>query len=137
MSLLHGDLNALNVLTPKTSERPVYFLDRQPFDWSLTYGVAAYDLAYFLVWWPTEVRTTHEASILRRWHASIQQEDYSWEQTRADWKLCVEQCLHIPLEWCAEPQTATKMRWLWERQLTRIRAALVMPTKLEGTIVDP
>jgi len=75
------------------------------------------------------VRIAHEALILRRWHTRIEQEDYSWEQTRADWKLCVEQCLHIPLGWCAEPHTATKMRWLWERQLTRIRAALAAATK--------
>ena len=57
MSLLHGDLNPTNILTPKTADTPVYFLERQPFDWSLTYGLGAYDLAYFLViWWPEDIR---------------------------------------------------------------------------------
>ena len=57
MSLLHGDLNPTNVLTPSGHEGPPYFLDRQPFDWSLTYGVAASDLAYFMIpWWPEQER---------------------------------------------------------------------------------
>jgi hypothetical protein len=125
MSLLHGDLNSMNVLTPKTDVSPVYFLDRQPFHWSLTYGVAAYDLAYFLVlWWPERIRKACESQILRRWHENVEQESYSWEEAQADWKLSVEQCLHVPLEWCAKPQTVEKMRWLWEAQLGRVRAAL-------------
>ena len=67
-SLLHGDLNSTNILTPKNAESPVYFIDRQPFDWSLTYGLAVYDLAYFLIlWWPEDARAAHEATILRRW----------------------------------------------------------------------
>jgi hypothetical protein len=35
MTLLHGDLNSMNILAPKSADQPVYFLDRQPFDWSL------------------------------------------------------------------------------------------------------
>jgi hypothetical protein len=129
MSLLHGDLNSMNVLTPKTADRPVYFLDRQPFDWSLTYGVAVYDLAYFLVlWWPQDARSAHEAAIFRRWYDTVEQEGYGWEQARADWKISVEQCLHTPLEWCSKPRTVKKMRWLWELQLQRVKAAMANPT---------
>jgi len=125
MSLLHGDLNPMNVLTPRSAETPVYFLDRQPFDWSLTYSVAAYDLAYFLIlWWPTELRADHEAAIFRHWFDTIDQDNYSFEEARADWKISVEQCLHVPLEWCSKPHTAEKMRWLWEMQLARVSQAL-------------
>ena len=124
MSLLHGDLNSTNILTPKNAEAPVYFLDRQPFDWSLTYGLASYDLAYFLViWWPQELRSAHEAVILRHWYEAIGQPGYSWEQAQSDWALSVEQCLHVPMEWCSKPETAEKMRWLWELQLARVQAA--------------
>jgi hypothetical protein len=124
MSLLHGDLNSMNVLTPQTADRPVYFLDRQPFDWSLTYGVAVYDLAYFLVlWWPQDARSAHAAAILRRWYQTVAREEYSWEQARDDWHIAVQQCLHTPLEWCSKPQTVKKMRWLWELQLHRVTAA--------------
>ena len=129
MSLLHGDLNSMNVLTPKADTRPVYFLDRQPFEWSLTYGVAAYDLAYFLVlWWPESIRVACETPILRCWYENVEQEGYSWEEAQADWRISVEQCLHVPLEWCSKPQTAEKMRWLWEIQLARVKAALADST---------
>lgn len=123
-SLLHGDLNSSNILTPKDSESPVYFLERQPFDWSLTYGLAAYDLAYFLIlWWPEEIRQAHEAEIVRRWWEAFAQAGYSWEQALSDWKLSVEQCLHVPLEWCSKPKTVETMRWLWSFQLARVQAA--------------
>ena len=124
MSLLHGDLNSTNILTPQNADAPVYFLDRQPFDWSLTYGLAAYDLAYFLIiWWPEDLRRAHEGAILRRWYEALGQPDYSWQQAQSDWRLSVEQCLHVPLEWCSKPETAEKMRWLWEWQLVRILSA--------------
>lgn len=125
MTLLHGDLNSTNVLTPKNADAPVYFLDRQPFDWSLTYGLAAYDLAYFLVlWWPEADYAAHSDAILRRWYEALGQPDYSWEQAQADWQLSVEQCLHVPIEWCASPETTEKMRWLWSFQLARVEHAL-------------
>jgi Ser/Thr protein kinase RdoA (MazF antagonist) len=72
MSLLHGDLNPTNVLTPRTADSPVYFLDRQPFEWSLTYGVAVSDLAYFMIpWWPEQARHECEHTVLRHWYESL------------------------------------------------------------------
>ena len=125
MTLLHGDLNSMNILTPKSGDRPVYFLDRQPFDWSLQYGVAVSDLAYMLVlWWPNEARRLYEEAILRRWYESVGTEEYSWDEALADWLLSVEQCLHVPLEWCSKPDTLDRMRWLWEIQLDRVKNAL-------------
>jgi thiamine kinase-like enzyme len=128
MTLLHGDLNPGNILTQKTADSPdlpVYFLDRQPFDWSLTYGLALYDLAYcFAVWWPTDIFKAHETEILRCWHTTLEQPNYTWEMVETDWRLCLEQMLHVPMEWCADTETMTKMRWVWEPQLARIQAAL-------------
>ena len=127
MSLLHGDLNSTNVLTPKDSEALVVFLDRQPFAWSLTHGLAVHDLAYFLVlWWPEDMRRVCEASIVKAWHAALGQPDYAWQRVQQDWALSVEQCLHVPLEWCSKPDTLARMRWLWEMQLGRVRAAMAL-----------
>lgn len=125
MSLLHGDLNPTNVLTPMQAEGPVYCLDRQPFDWSLTYGLAVYDLAYATVpWWPEATFREHQQAILRHWHEQLDQPDYSWKQAQQDWRLSVAQCLDVPLEWCSKAETLTTMRWLWEAQLQRIEAAM-------------
>ncbi len=124
MSLLHGDLNPTNILTPKDAQSPVYFLDRQPFDWSLTYGVAVADLAYFMIpWWPQPTRQACEHIVLRQWYEALDRDEYSWDEALADWRLSVEQCLHVPMEWCSKPGTVDSMRWLWEAQFQRISSA--------------
>lgn len=85
LTLLHGDLNSMNILTPKGDNSPVFFIDRQPFDWSLTYALAIHDLAYFLVlWWPEEMRMAHEAEIIRCWHREVGDPSYKWPQAIAD-----------------------------------------------------
>jgi len=125
MSLLHGDLNPTNILTPTRAEAPVCFLDRQPFDWSLTYGVAVSDLAYFMIpWWPEPTRRECELAVLRHWHEALDRPDYSWSEALADWRLSVEQCLHVPMEWCSKAGTLESMRWLWEAQFARVQSAL-------------
>lgn len=125
MSLLHGDLNSTNVLTPRDAEYPVYFLDRQPFDWSLTYGVAVSDLAYFMIlWWPEQAQRDCGVSVLRHWYDALEKSDYTWQDAKADWRLSVEQCLNVPMEWCSNEKTLVDMRWLWEIQFSRIEAAL-------------
>ncbi|MBP6674268.1 MAG: phosphotransferase [Vitreoscilla sp.] len=124
MSLLHGDLNPTNILCPRTGPGPMYFIDRQPFDWSLTYGLAVSDLAYLVaIWWPIETRRALQWLVLRAWHTALNQPAYTWAMAQADWRLSVLQCLCVPLEWCAKPDTALPMRWLWEAQLTRILSA--------------
>jgi hypothetical protein len=125
MSLLHGDLNPTNILTPVGKPTPLYFLDRQPFDWSLTYGVAVSDLAYLMIpWWPEETRKACEFLVLRRWYDALKAPEYSWDEARMDWRLSVEQCLHVPMEWCSKPTTLESMRWLWQAQFSRIQNAL-------------
>jgi hypothetical protein len=126
MSLLHGDLNATNVLTPNGADAPVYFLDRQPFDWSLSYGVAVSDLAYFMIpWWSEQARRACAPAVLRHWYDALDQPSYSWADAQADWRLSVEQCLHVPIEWCSKVDTLERMRWLWQGQLVRVQAALL------------
>ena len=123
------DLNPTNVLTPRTADCPVYFLDRQPFEWSLTYGVAVSDLAYFMIpWWPEQARHECEHTVLRHWYESLGMPDYSWNEAQADWRLSVEQCLNVPLAWCSKAATLDNMRWLWEVQFSRVRNALARPS---------
>lgn len=134
-SLLHGDLNPTNILTPVAADDamqsstpaaahpPVYFLDRQPFDWSITYGVAAADLAYAIVpWSPPEFTHAHAWAIVAHWHRCLGVPGYSRGQAWADWTLGVEHCLGVPIEWCTDADGAQRMRWLWEAQLHRVLA---------------
>ena len=135
MSLLHGDLNPTNLLTPRGAETPVYFLDRQPFAWSLTYGLAVADLAYFMIpWWPEPARRQWELPVLRHWHASLGKPGYSFSEAQADWRLSVEQCLHVPLQWCARETTLQSMRGLWELQFARVQDALATPCEAVGSV---
>lgn len=125
MALLHGDLNPTNILTPNGVDAPVYFLDRQPFQWSLTYGLAVWDLAYFMIpWWPEHKRQTCEAAVLRRWYDALDQPGYAWHQAQADWTLSVEQCMNVPIQWCSKDDTRERMRWLWQMQFARVQHAL-------------
>jgi hypothetical protein len=125
MALLHGDLNPTNVLTPIGADAPAYFLDRQPFDWSPTYGVAVSDLAYFMIpWWPERAREECEVAVLRRWYEALDQPGYGWDEAQGDWRLSVEQCLNVPMEWCSRETTLESMRGLWEAQLARVQSAI-------------
>jgi hypothetical protein len=120
-TLLHGDINPTTVLTPKSGDRPVYFLDRQPLDGKTVYGLAVYDLAYAIApWWPTKLRIQHQDEILKHWFEALNVPDYSWEQALSDWHLSVEHCLHVPFEWCKNPAEMDSMRGLWEWQLQNI-----------------
>lgn len=121
LTLLHGDINPTNVLTPHGTDSPVYILDRQPFNWAITYGLAVYDLAYAIVpWWPHEFRLSCQEQILRCWYDHLGQLGYSWEQALSDWELSEEHCLHVPIEWCREPDDVDRMRGLWEWQFGNI-----------------
>ena len=65
--------------------------------------------------------------MLRCWHHSLAAPGYAWAQAVADWHLSVAQCLHVPLEWCARPDTLASMRWLWQAQFQRVRHAMASP----------
>ncbi len=120
-TLLHGDLNPTNILTPKDADSPVYFLDRQPLDGKPVYGLAVYDLAYAIApWWPRDFRLNHEIQILRCWYEALNKPTYAWEQAQLDWDISVNQCLHVPLGYCISEESAAEMDWLWRWQLSNI-----------------
>jgi hypothetical protein len=103
-TLIHGDAGAYNILRPRHGERPLYLIDRQPFDWSLTTWLGAYDLAYALVLdWPTDLRRRCQVPILLRYHERLQAfgvTDYPWERLWSDYRLCAAMGVYIAVEYC-------------------------------------
>jgi len=101
-TLIHGDVGSRNVLVPQQSDRPIYIIDRQPFQWALTTWLGVYDIAYAIVLdWETETRRKYENIILQRYHEYLIQKgilDYSWEQLVNDYRLCVPMCVYITTE---------------------------------------
>ena len=103
-TIIHGDVGAYNVLVPREGDRPLYIIDRQPFNWSLTTWLGVYDLAYAIVLdWNVETRRTYENLILKHYHNHLFENgviDYSWEQLHNDYRLCVAMCVYIATEYC-------------------------------------
>lgn len=103
-TLIHGDANRTNILVPREGERPLYIIDRQPFDWSLTVWLGVYDLAYAIILdWDTTERRRHEMEILRHYHDQLIAhgvEEYSWERLYDDYRLSVAICVYVAIEWC-------------------------------------
>lgn len=103
-SLIHGDVGANNILAPRLGDRPIYIIDRQPFDWSLTTWLGVYDLAYAMALdWEVEARRRLELPVLRRYHERLVSkgvQGYSWEQCFSDYRLCVAMGVYIATEYC-------------------------------------
>lgn len=103
-ALIHGDANRTNIIVPREGDRPLYILDRQPFDWSLTVWLAAYDLAYAVVLdWDIALRRRYEMQILRHYHEQLIARGvrgYTWEQLFDDYRLSVPICAYVAIEWC-------------------------------------
>jgi hypothetical protein len=103
-TLIHGDVNENNVLRPRVGERPIYIIDRQPFDWSLTTWLGVYDLAYALIIdWDTAARRAWEMPVLRRYHDELRQRGvtgYSWDQLYDDYRLMAAMGVYIATEYC-------------------------------------
>jgi hypothetical protein len=126
-TLIHGDTNLLNILVPIEGERPIYIIDRQPFDWSLTAWLGVYDLAYTMVLkWDAEIRRELEQPILRHYHERLMKlgiQNYSWEQLWQDYQLCVAMGVYIATEWCRGqfyPDTLRFWMPMLQRSLTAI-----------------
>jgi hypothetical protein len=121
-TLIHGDAGEQNILTPRQGDRPVYIIDRQPFDWSLTTWLGAYDLAYALVLdWPTELRRQWEMPVLERYHSRLVEhgvQGYSWQRLVDDYKLCVAMGVYVAVEYC---RGGINERWIsaWLLMLQR------------------
>jgi aminoglycoside phosphotransferase (APT) family kinase protein len=125
-TIVHGDVNPGNILYPVNGGR-VYFLDRQPFTWSLTTWLGVSDLSYLMVqYWDTERRRDLEMSVLEEYHRQLIDKgvsDYSWEQLLADYKLCIPQAVYTVAEWCI--QDRDRMGWLWRLELERAMHAFL------------
>lgn len=103
-TLIHGDVGENNVLVPREGDRPIYIIDRQPFDWSLTAWLGVYDLAYAMVIdWDIPARRALEQPVLRQYHAELLRRGvaaYGWEQLYADYRLTAAMCVYITTEYC-------------------------------------
>jgi hypothetical protein len=126
-ALVHGDVNPGNILAPRDAPGPVYLVDRQPFDWSLTTWLGASDLAYMIVHrWDAELRRAWQLPILRHYYEQLTRRgiaDYSWEQLVHDYRLAAVQSVYVAVEWCVLEEDRTRMRWLWEAQLQKAMVA--------------
>jgi thiamine kinase-like enzyme len=120
---LHGDPNPGNILVPKMGERPLYLIDQQPFEWSITTWSGAYDLAYVMaLHWPIEARRELERPLLRHYLKTITARGvtaYRWAQLLADYRLCVALMVPIAVEYMRDGGDPD---WNW------LRLALVQRT---------
>ncbi len=123
-TLIHGDVGENNVLVPREDERPIYIIDRQPFDWSLTTWLGVYDLAYaMLIDWDTPTRRALEWPVLRRYHDELRRRGvmgYSWEQLVEDYRLTAAMGVYVATEYCRGGVTS---RW-WSFGPTMLRRVL-------------
>ena len=126
-TLVHGDVNPGNILSPIQGHRPVYLIDRQPFDWSLTTWLGVSDVAYMMVhWWETERRRKLEIPVLKAYHTSLLRSGvtgYGWGELLGDYRLCAIQSLYVATEWCVAEEDRAKMKWVWLPQLKKAMAA--------------
>ena len=126
-TLVHGDVNPGNILSPLEGDRPVYLIDRQPFDWSLTTWLGVSDLSYMMVhWWDPERRRELEMPVLREYHASLRRRGvcgYGWDELLRDYRLCAVQSLYVATEWCVKEEDRARMKWVWLPQLRKSMAA--------------
>lgn len=125
-TLIHGDTGDQNILVPREGQHPLYLIDRQPFDWSLTTWLGAYDLAYALVLdWPVELRRQWEMPVLERYHARLVEQGvqgYPWQRLVDDYRLCVAMGVYVAVEYC---RGGINERWIsaWLTMLQRSLAA--------------
>jgi hypothetical protein len=126
-TLIHGDPNPGNILAPIAGDGPVYLIDRQPFDWSLTTWLGVSDIAYAMVhWWESDLRRELELPILRHYHAALKERGvvgYAWEQLLRDYRLAAMQSVYVATEWCVLETDRTRVRWNWEAQLRKAMTA--------------
>jgi hypothetical protein len=121
-TLVHGDVGHNNILVPRDGDRPIYIIDRQPFNWSLTTWLGVYDLAYAIVLdWRVETRRRLEMAMLRRYHERLLEggvEGYSWDQLYDDYRLSVAMGVYIATEYC---RGGINERWItsWLPMLQR------------------
>ena len=121
-TLIHGDVGEQNVLIPRQGYRPLYVIDRQPFNWSLTTWLGVYDIAFAVVLdWETETRTLCETAILQRYYKQLIDQgidNYPWGQLVNDYRLCLGMMVFVAAEYC---RGGVNRRWIhvWMQMLMR------------------
>ena len=130
---LHGDPNPGNLLVPKVGERPLYLIDQQPFDWSITTWAGAYDLAYVMaLHWPIAARRELERPLLQHYRQTLTQRGvtgYSWAQLYEDYRLCVALMVPVAVEYMRDGGDPD---WNWLR-LSFVRRSLTACDELHIT----
>ena len=116
-TIVHGDPGCTNILVPREGHRPIYLIDRQPFDWSLTTWLGLYDLVYATVLdWPVADRRRLEQPLLSRYHDQLVAHGvstYSWDQLWTDYRLTVPIGVYIAVEYSrGGPNTQAEFVWL-------------------------
>jgi hypothetical protein len=126
-TLIHGDAGCYNIMVPRDGWRPLYLIDRQPFDWSLTTWLGAYDLAYAIALdWDFEARRRWERPILRHYHEALLRRGvtgYDWDQLWDDYRLCVAMGVYIAVEYC-RGGVNRDTQWVWLPMLQRALTAV-------------
>jgi len=125
-TLIHGDVGHNNILVPRTGGRPLYIIDRQPFDWSLTTWLGVYDLAYAIVLdWEVERRRQYEMQILAHYHKCLVENGvsgYSRDRLVDDYRLCAAMGVYIATEYCRGRLNERSMH-IWLPMLKRALTA--------------
>ena len=103
-TLIHGDAGPYNIMVPREATRPLYLIDRQPFDWSLTTWLGVYDLAFAIVLdWDSDRRRQLERPVLQHYHQHLLRRGvtgYTWEQLWDDYRLAAAMGISVATEYC-------------------------------------
>jgi hypothetical protein len=124
-TIMHGDAGCYNIMAPREGVRPLYLIDRQPFDWSLTTWLGVYDLAYAIVFHSDMDARQWERPILHHYHQTLIRRGvsgYSWEQLWDDYRLCVAMGVYIAVEYCRGGLNQST-QWVWLPMLQRALTA--------------
>jgi len=127
-TLIHGDPNPTNILSPKVGVGLVYLIDRQPFTWSLVTWLGVSDIAALMVhWWDVDMRRAAERSVVRAYVDALSAHgirEYAFDQAWEDYRLCAAQSVLTVALWCVRRETRESMRWLWLGQLRKAMTAM-------------
>jgi hypothetical protein len=124
-TIMHGDAGCYNTMVPRQGERPLYLIDRQPFDWSLTTWLGVYDLAYAIVFHGDMDARQWERPILQQYHQTLIHrgvQGYTWEQLWDDYRLCVAMGVYIAVEYC-RGGINQDTQWVWLPMLQKALTA--------------
>jgi thiamine kinase-like enzyme len=122
LTVTHTDPNPGNILVPKDDADATYMIDRQPFEWSLTFWLGASDLALMMVhWWGTKRRRKLERHIIECYVERLQElgKDTDFATIWQDYRLCATQSLFPILNRCIDDAERKQFAWLWKPQLRK------------------